>query len=284
MIDVRGFEKALNRHGFGFQYRIQREAQILFGQRKSIWREPLSEFPVEVRGFGTRVDLLLKHARLPIYMIAECKRANPALSNWCFIKAPYTTSRVRLADQVFIEFIKLDETDVMWSGTEPTEYYSPESIYHLALEVKTGEKGDPRGPGRGVIEDAATQVCRGLNGIIDFFKSHPQFFQDKSVVGEKSVIGFLPVIFTTARLWTSNVDLGLTDLESGKVDLSGVALEEKSWLFYHYPQSPGLKHSVAPLNQVTRLKDILFNEYVRTITVVGASGITDFLTRDLWNW
>jgi hypothetical protein len=44
--------------------------------------------------------------------------------------------------------------------------------YHFAVEAKTKNKGDEAGSGKGQIEEAAGQLCRGLNGLIDFFYKH----------------------------------------------------------------------------------------------------------------
>jgi hypothetical protein len=47
---------ALNRHGYGFQFAIVRRALELSQARESPWSMPVTEFPVEVQGHGTRVD------------------------------------------------------------------------------------------------------------------------------------------------------------------------------------------------------------------------------------
>lgn len=99
---------------------------------------------------------------------------------------------------------------------------------------------------------------------------------------DKPEVGFLPVVFTTARLWASNVDLSSADLENGIFDLDSVDVEEKKWLFYHYHQSPSLKHSVPATIDNKSLKDVLYREYVRTIAIVSVSGIEEFLTWGVW--
>ena len=90
----KGFAEILNRHGYGFQYAVLKQAHILADSRDSSWRFIASEFPVRVQGFDTRIDFILKRATDNIFdqhffLIAECKRANPAYSNWCFARAPY---------------------------------------------------------------------------------------------------------------------------------------------------------------------------------------------------
>lgn len=92
---TQSFAKVLNRHGYGFQFSVLKKADELARQRKSAWDFEVCEFPVE-GGPGTRIDFVL--SRPPrrgdgskyYFLIAECKRANPALSNWCFARAPFT--------------------------------------------------------------------------------------------------------------------------------------------------------------------------------------------------
>ena len=271
-IIARAFKKVLNMHGYGFQYSVLKKAEELFNERKSPWAIPIPEFPVEIQGYGTRIDFILRHKSRPIFMIAECKRTNPALSNWCFAKASYITD-VQLASCVFIEAIKIDKSGLAQVTTDILS--SSKNIYHVALEVKSNKEGDIGGSGRGAIEEAATQICRGLNGMIDFLSKHVNIFY------KDNVAGILPVIFTTARLWTSNVDLGSVDIEHGKFDISSLEVQEKSWLFYHYTQSPGLKHSHHSVSASTDLSDTLYNEYVRTIAIVSASGINDFMSSEV---
>src|SRR5437016_2231746 len=91
----KGFEITLNRHGYGFQYSVLKLASELYKQNQSAWFFEVAEFPVEVQQAGTRIDFILRRSNrfvggLPLFMLAECKRANPALSNWCFARAPFT--------------------------------------------------------------------------------------------------------------------------------------------------------------------------------------------------
>ena len=74
------FHKNLNRHGYGFHYRVLHEVERLYNERKSYWRFEAAEFPVEVQGHGTRIDFVLSSNSKSIYLLAECKRADPALN------------------------------------------------------------------------------------------------------------------------------------------------------------------------------------------------------------
>ncbi len=269
---AKSLEKVLNSHGYGFQYSLLRQAERLALDAKSFWMPSVVEFPVEVQEHGTRIDIVLQHRMRPFYILAECKRANPALANWCFAKSPYVPI-IQSAMVASVEAVRAIDNKITSTSTRFLSH--SDNIYHVAIEVKGKTPGDMEGHGHGEIEQAATQICRGLNGMLDFFALHPSFFE--GFFGKVPNVGFLPVIFTTARLWSTTIDLGSADLATGNVALKADDIKEVPWLFYHYNQSPGLKHSLNSSSLASTLQEVLYSEYVRTIAVVSASGVTDFL-------
>lgn len=52
----------------------------------------------------------------------------------------------------------------------------------------------------------------------------------------------LPVVFTTARLWVSDVALDRADLSTGRIDIAGSSLTPVLWLRCQHFQSPELHH------------------------------------------
>lgn len=264
----RGFGKVINTHGYGFHYSVLRLAHGLADRNASQWAFVAAEFPVQVQGEGTRIDFVLRLRHSPIYLLAECKRANPALSNWCFARAPYVR-RNRTTEPLFLECAEHDEDGFLYAAAR--RGLRQEDAYHVALEVKSDKKGDPYGAGRGAIEEAATQICRGLNGMIEFVAANGR------ILSSQMNAYFLPVIFTTARIWASDVDLASADVENGNIDFSEYSLAEKPWVFYQYHLSPGIKHSYSPAERPSAMGDLLDSLYVRTIAIVAASGIESFL-------
>ena len=259
------FRKVLDRHGYPFQFRCLQAAKD-----SERWLFEAVEFPVGLSGPGTRIDFVLKHPTLPLYLLVECKRANPSLSNWCFVSFPQAR-RNRPTECVFAEWLRLKTSGRVYSNARAATWHG--AYYNLGLEVKGHKQGDVGGKGRGGIEDAATQVCRGLNGMIEFFSRNHTFWK----VSESAIL--IPVVFTTAKVWGCDVDLGAaTSLETGEIDPSqmGQASEER-WVFYQYHQSPGLKHSLSSLASKKELGPILDAEYVRTIPIVNAQSIVPFL-------
>jgi hypothetical protein len=172
------FGKALNTHGHAFQYAVLKHAQELNEQGRSPWVFSVAEFPAEVAGFGTRIDFILSTSgpfNPPFFLLAECKRSNPALSDWCFAKAPYVM-RNHTYDQIIFERARLSDNGNIISAANYVSAPDQLGVFHISLEVKSNKKGDSYGNPRGQIEDAVTQVLRGLNGVIEVVARHPKAF------------------------------------------------------------------------------------------------------------
>jgi hypothetical protein len=272
---AKSFEKVLNSHGYGFQYSVLKQAETLVQDRKSPWYPIVPEFPVEVQGNGTRIDFILHHQTNNLYMLAECKRVNPALSNWCFAKASFLP-RSDNGQTIFIETVNQAENPGGNCVSSTVKFDHSINIYHIGLEVKNKTDGEPNGSGHGEIEQAATQILRGLNGMIDFIADNSRLF------GQVNSIGLLPVIFTTAQLWVSDVDLGSADLSNGNIKMPTTNLKKVPWLYYQYNQSPGLKHILESGVETHDLQKSIYQEYVRTIAIVSSSGISDFLCQGMF--
>lgn len=285
---TKAFEDALNRQGYSFQYSVLKKAEELFDQRKSAWVFQVAEFPVAVQGRNTHIDFVMtlggnkwhdaRHGQeTPVYLVAECKRANPALNRWCFARAPFVSRGSRLSKPFIVERIQIVPTggrSRFKSGGSVLDW-SRES-YHIGLVVRSEDKnkGDGSTPhGREVIEKAATQACQGVNGMVEHL-----FKVGKSKGGHPRGAVLIPVIFTTARLFTTDVDISTADIRSGNLSLPEESLEEKPWICLQYPVSVGLKHAFSPLGDSPELGDILKAEYTRSIPIVSAMGMEAFFT------
>jgi hypothetical protein len=263
-----GFHKILNRHGYGFQYSVLNRAAALYEDGRSQWLFEAAEFPVEVQGSGTRIDFILKHRHYNHLLVAECKRVNPALGAWCFARAPYVR-RGRIDEMYFADYLVRNRDGSFSAGVKPLTYLA--DAFHLGLEARTGDQGESAGAGRNAIEDAATQVCRGVNGLVEFYVRHRQVLKGKDELIISSAI------FTTAALWAADVDLSNTDLSTGDVDPAAVGLVPKAYVAYQYHLSPGIKHEHSLHPMPKELGDVLDREYIRTIHVVAPNGVEAFL-------
>ena len=274
------FGKVLNSHGYNFQYRVLREAQAVAYRHTSPWGLLVHEFPVRVQGCDTRIDFVMKNFRRPLVMVAECKRANPSLADWCFAKVPKELTRSKRPG-MFVE-TAAECAEMPPLRTQVWEIFSSDRVYHIALEVKSHAQGDPSGSGRGAVEEAAAQVCRGAGGLLAFFSDNLPAFRE--VRDRSDFLGVLPVIFTTARLWISDIDPSSAELASGMIDPAGVSVKEIGWLFYQYHQSPGLMHDVPPESPAESIADALYSQYVRPVAIVSAAGIAEFLSLERWSF
>jgi hypothetical protein len=274
---ARLFREELDKHGYSFQDAMIREINAINSRIPfSTWLPWIPELPVEVQGSHTRIDFVYGNKQ-GLYLVFECKRSNPALSNWCFAKTCFTSSNP-LFSTIYAESIIDIGHGILRSNVQ--RLFPSENIYQIAVDVKGAGKGDADSRGRGQIEDAATQVCRHLNGLVEFYHKHAILMKNEERLGRKG-ISVVPVILTTANLWTTDFDLSTANPETGKVDPQDFAVKKASWLWYQYHQSPGLKHS-APTNYEAALEDIdniLFYEFVRPIAIVTPQGLESFLRR-----
>ena len=107
--------------------------------------------------------------------------------------------------------------------------------------------------------------------MVEFFAKNRQLF------GTEKKIYLLPVLFTTATIWASEVDLSSAEIRTGTVDLETTKFSKQDWLLYRYNTSPGLKHAHSPDAGLSSLQEILESTYMRSIPIVSAEGISSFL-------
>jgi hypothetical protein len=167
--------------------------------------------------------------------------------------------------------------------------YRPESsregarVRHVGLVLKrTNAKGDPWSPeasGGDALEHACTQAIRGLNGFLSFAARNPE------VAGRHRSLTVLPVVVTTAKLYSSRLSLAHSNLETGSASSQDPEMAPVDWIIYYYPQGYGLKHDLA-LTGLGRETDPLLEsfcrEYVRPVAVVSPSGLESFLRLHHW--
>lgn len=268
-----GLAKILSRHGHGFHYAIMRRAEELQLAHKSRWVLEATEFPVTVQDQVAHIDFVLRAEPGNTYLVAECKRIDPARARWCFMRAPYTWRESRGNELVFEEIVYQPGNN---REARAHVAHTERGSYHVGIELKTGEKGEGA-ISRSAIDSAATQLLRGANGLIDHFFGG--LFREFLSPGRAR---FLPVIFTTAELWVSSIDLGRSDLKTGKVSLENVS--KADWVWFTHNQSSALRHSVARRGVGADLSMDLQRENARTMAIVSPDGLESFLTSDLPSW
>jgi hypothetical protein len=281
MVDLtpEGVRKYLNAHGHAFHYAVIRRWHELSEERKdeSDWAFQASEFPVGLQN-TIHIDFILRSRNSHVYLVAECKRADPARANWCFVKAPYTRRNAGIDELVFQEVEFKPSSNAV---SKPREVTAGIESCHLGFELKTGAPGEGASGGGSAIKDATNQVLRGLNGLVDHLFPSPS-----SISGSTGRIFFLPVIFTTATLWVATGDLSAADLVNGRLPADWGTLKTVEYLWFNHNQSPALRHQL-PYLQAASPFDIsttLHAEYTRSIAVVGCGGIDAFFKARLVDW
>lgn len=199
--------------------------------------------------------------------MVETKRANRALAYWCFAESGF--GGAGQLPVIYSEILRKVDGQFF---TEVRNGTGVDAIYDVAVEASTGNKGDERGSRSGAIGDAVGQVCRGLNGPIEYFRLYGNVAEE--------TLEFFPMVVTTAELLTTAKPLTESDLSTGKVALGG-EVQSRSWVFFRYPQSPGLKHSVpaspASTSDLSKALKVIFS---RIVAIVQADKVEDYLRRD----
>ena len=108
------FKRVLDSHGYGFQYALLKECERLRQNGKSPWSFEAAEIPVTVGSRETHIDFVLRtHSAV---LVAECKRANPALARWCFARAPFVARRASTKDGRLDQFSRAQTTAAFGRG------------------------------------------------------------------------------------------------------------------------------------------------------------------------
>lgn len=262
-----GLLTKLQEQGYGFHSAVVNELEGLYQENKSRWLFQTSELPVENNSKETQIDIVLKHNSKPYFMVLECKRANPAYSNWCFVKT-HSYRRDQDDEKSIFERVFIDLTTPISRDLSASKLYK--DIYDVPIEVKSNKKGNSGGPGKGEINNAVTQVCKSVNGFMNFLNKNNHLID----VENGNVI--IPVIITTANLWVGLNNLKESELTTGNIkDLS---ITEVSSIALRYHLTPSLTNKLKYKGTTGgKIGDIFERKFTRTIMIVSASGLEDFL-------
>jgi hypothetical protein len=273
--------KVLNTHGHGFHYAVVRRGEELFSSKQSSLVFECVEFPVVAGGQTTHIDFILSSRNSGnTFVVAECKRADPAKALWCFARFPYTRFNVSSTAEITFENLVCAEGDTVTH--RPHFAYPKEGSYHLAFELKTKSKGDGQFESGAAVNNAVTQVLRGTSGLINHIAD--AFLRRER---RANSIAFVPAIFTTAEIWITDADLSVADLKSGELPLDAVGAKKVNWIWFTHHRSPSLMPDIQFQRVGTSynaLSSDLRQQFARTVAIVSPDGIDDFLSTDFEGW
>src|SRR6266850_1399930 len=258
------FRRILDEHGHSFQYAVLKRAQQLRDAGRSPWQHPVEEFPVRVRNRSTHVDFLLSNTSWPALLVAECKRCDPN-RRWGFARSPYA-SRDTVFERMYLDKDLL-EANIPARGCLrlALEREQKPNVFHIGFEIGKGNQ----------LKDAIAQVTTGANGMLEALTIEADLLKGmtRSLAGEP--LSIVPVVFTTARLLITTVDLSSASLKTGLLPVGEFQASEVPWLFLTTNQSVDLKHErgTSASRPPRDLRDIIQGFYERTIAVVSPDGI-----------
>ncbi|GEM_PF-1154088 len=164
-----------------------------------------------------------------IFLIIEAKKANPQIKNWIFIKDMHTqyhkyyaSSFISITDKAPHIERALTFPDLNYLTQE---YYDKcinafEYNHQLKLNRNTEEK----------IYRSLLQVHEGLNG---FAQKDPVLQRITFNFANETI--YIPVVVTTANLFTAEYDPEKVELPEGILDPDKTDIKEVQWLTYEFP-------------------------------------------------
>jgi hypothetical protein len=278
--EIRGeFQEKLNRHGYGFHYAVlSRAKRAIEEEHISKWTFEAAEVPIRSQSRDSKIDFVLSRgadsSQLRWYAVCECKRVNPARGHWCFVRAP-STHRKRHAprEALLFETLEINEAGEIKATSYQGNHVAP---YGIGLAIKARETGDKIGPSDDdAIEKAASQVMLGVNGFMNMLSATPHIVRDSP---GKTVCAFLlPIIFTTAKLWVSEVSLSDANLGTGEINLCNSSSKIRLGFGFRITCRRGYGTYSREGNFQLAMAEMMDDDYVRHIAVVNVEGIDDFL-------
>jgi len=275
--------KVLNTHGYGFHYAVVRRAEELLEAHRSRWIFDGVEFPVTTAGQVTHVDFILRSRTGRTLMIAEYKRVDPAKALWCFAKTPYTWRNANSDELAFDEL----EVYVDKRMSRSAHFaYARKPLFQLGVELRTGQQGDGLGQSR-AINEAITQVLRGKSGLINHLCESIRTTDHRSMgIESNKRIRFIPVIFTTAQIWITEVDLTNADLTTGNLT-NHLEAKPADWIWFTHNQTSNLRPEYYWRPETSAMDGFSYDlrrEFARSIAIVSPSGVDAFLSFDFEEW
>ncbi len=279
--------KVLNANGFSFQYAVARRITEFSKKNYSRLKLEGTEIPVGPERENTHIDLVIEsigefqNDDTRFYLIGECKRVDPAKGRWCFTRSPYTWPYAP-ETQNTVQFDRLYEVDadVGRYKADTAIAVLPSEPYSLGFELKTNRKGNGLGSAdKSAIAAAVTQVSRGTKGFIHLLNGYDASSRSAKLT---KLAFFVPVVFTTAELFTTTVDISSANIKDGNLDCDDLGMTQVDWLWFNHNRSLGLSHDV----QVGRREQSNYNrhylDFTRSLAIVGPNGIDDFLRTDFY--
>jgi hypothetical protein len=284
----------LNEQGFLFQEKC---VEVIQRSKPTRWIVHTVEHPVSLKEKDTRIDIIIRDETLcesTMYGVVECKKVNPQYNCWLFGRPLY-----RRLVPANAQIIKLSRSRRHGKGLpKPGIKLIPIRVdfnikthyicnWWLDIDIRGQRQRNQRISSPEPLEQAFIQVCRGVGGLaLEQQRDRMRTLTDRAAAGvidESEEVFLVPIIITTAHLYTSNYDLSDVDIATGEINLKDVQFSGMlpsrpvKWVMIDY----GATDSITP--------DQLYQHFVgmqpvdlepynkRSIFIVNSAYISDFL-------
>lgn len=249
----------LNIHGNPFERLCRHNLQHSPNWTVKHSRYPV-EFPPSSMSMGqtknSELDLWGNHQSpgIKIELLVECKKNNPEYIDWVFFPSENPT----LPSARTLVYERLDSASLPWANTRQTLDLATNIVVtddgretkgNYQAKWQQSQNGNQRQPPRDftktsntAITDAAHQIALATQALLlrerNSMKAPPE---DKYAPSSWSQV-FLPLIVTTAKLWTCHFPVEKVDSITGEVPLNEVQYRKQPYLFFTYALPPILQY------------------------------------------
>ncbi len=235
---------AINIHGVFFERWCQKGISD-----STDWRVRSTNYPVEYpppngpwRGRESTLDIeaSLQRDDLLVTLLIECKKNNPEFINWIFFPNRQAATNPFVFRQ--IENVPREAPNQGWNVTGGLKtVLSPLVVADEARETRGTylqyQKGDKTKTSNAAISDAAHQIALATQAIAlergEYSKKLGSSASPPPMPWKRQV--FLPMIVTTARLFTCDFDPGHVDPVTGEIPFGKANITERGHLVFEYP-------------------------------------------------
>jgi len=285
---------SINIHGVFFE----RWCQAQIGKTPP-WSVKSTNYPVEFpppdgpwRGKESTLDIRaeMEHSGDLLTLIIECKKNNPDFVKWVFFPKPSEHIYTIVSSQIENSLRPTEEAGWVSQSSLRNGPFASQRLADEARETRgdyrSYQKNDKTKTSNASITDAAYQVAlatQAINHNETKFGSALGATSTPPAMPWKRQL-FLPVIVTTARLFTCTFEADNIHPATGEIPYASTTLEEQPFLFYEYPLPRHLQMSPSDLAQTLKAGSIEWFTHMH-IAVVYSGKLTDFLNSfaKLWS-
>lgn len=269
------YRQAMREHGHAFHYAVIAAIERASRENGLGWRFMASEVPLSLNGDEVHADFIFQNGAR--FLIGECKRVNPAYSEWLFGRTRYTTAgKPTLAT---VEELFAPSPQVARPHVRPKEVAHAELTYQVGISVKTQKKGEGCVSDRTAIEECVKQVSRAAGGFSELCADNI------GLLGPGLHAVMVPAIFTTSSLCVCNRDVELSDLATGELS-PDATFSRRPWLWFQRGLNPTLRAHLGGryvCEEAPTWSAYFARSSVRSVAIVNAGGIEHFLSHlDQW--